>query len=111
MDQRKYERVQLTEDAGVHLAEPSGALVGTIRMLGLGGILLQTDKTFAVGERRDFLLVDEGEGIRRPVKIVALYSIPTGVGLRFEKLDEQTAVEIGVIIGKHNAARSAAGKK
>ena len=59
---------------------------------------------------RDFLLVDETEGIRRAVKTVALYSIPTGVGLRFEKLDEQTAVEIGVIIGKHNAARSAARK-
>ncbi len=111
MDQRKYERVKLTEDAGVMLTEPGGAKVGIVRMLGLGGILIQTDKSFAVGDRRDFLLVDETEGIRRPVKTVALYSIPTGVGFRFEKLDEQTAVEIGVIIGKHNAARSAAGKK
>ncbi|HYX70255.1 MAG TPA: PilZ domain-containing protein [Terriglobales bacterium] len=102
-DKRKYERVNLSEAAEVYATEEKGARLGLIRVLGLGGVLVDTQRKFAKGERATLAIVDDSEGIRRNVKVKALYTLPAGVGFEFEKLDEQSAVEIGVIIGKHKS--------
>jgi hypothetical protein len=49
--------------------------------------------------------VDESEGIHRHVKTVSCYKAPGGVGFHFHTLEPQAAVEVGVIIGKHHAAK------
>ncbi len=103
MDKRKYERVYLSASANIYVTDAAGEKIGFVRMLGLGGILIDTDKPIDRGDRQEIVLVDESEGIRRRIRTMALYAIPSGVGLKFERLDEQTAVEIGVIIGKHHA--------
>ncbi|HXZ26819.1 MAG TPA: PilZ domain-containing protein [Terriglobales bacterium] len=100
-DKRKYERVNLPEAANIYAAEEKGPRLGRIRVLGLGGLLVETQRKFAKGEKATLAIVDVSEGIHRKVKVRALYVLPAGVGFEFEKLDEQSAVEMGVIIGKH----------
>jgi hypothetical protein len=104
-DKRKYERVNISEAAQIYATEEKGARLGLIRVLGLGGLLVDTHRKFAKGEKTTLTIVDESEGIRRQVRVRALYTLPMGVGFEFEKLDEQSAVEIGVIIGKHKAGK------
>ncbi|HUK86885.1 MAG TPA: PilZ domain-containing protein [Terriglobales bacterium] len=100
-DKRKYERVNLPETAKIYVADEKGARLGAVRVLGLGGVLVATPRQFAKGEKVTLAIVDESEGIRRKLKVRALYTLPIGVGFEFGKLDEQSAVEMGVIIGKH----------
>lgn len=102
-DKRKYERVNIPEAAQIYATEEKGARLGLIRVLGLGGLLVNTQRKFAKGEKTTLTIVDESEGIRRQARVRALYTLPMGVGFEFEKLDEQSAVEIGVVIGKHKA--------
>ncbi len=104
-DKRKYERVNIPEAAQIYATEEKGARLGLVRVLGLGGLLVDTRRKFAKGEKTTLTIVDESEGIRRPLKVHALYTLPVGVGFEFEKLDEQSAVEIGVIIGKHKGGK------
>ncbi len=102
-DKRKYERVNISEAAGIYATEEKGARLGPIRILGLGGVLVDTKRKFNKGEKTTLAIVDESEGINRKLRVQALYTLPEGVGFQFEKLDEQSAVEMGVIIGKHKA--------
>jgi PilZ domain-containing protein len=104
-DKRKYERVNIPEAAQIYATDEKGARLGLVRVLGLGGVLIDTPRKFTQGEKITVLLVDDSEGIKRKMKVQALYSLPVGVGFQFEKLDEQSAVEIGVIIGKHKASK------
>ncbi len=104
-EKRKYERVNLPEAAQIYATDEKGARLGLVRVLGLGGVLLATQRKFSQGEKLTLQLVDDSEGIQRKLKVQALYSLPIGVGFQFEKLDEQSAVEIGVIIGKHKSSK------
>ena len=105
-NRRKYERVKLPESAGIYATDDRGKRVGTVRELGLGGMLVETTLTCREGDMLSLVLVDESEGIRRPVKTVSCYQVPNGVGFHFHTLDPQAAVEIGVIIGKHHSANA-----
>ena len=104
-DKRKYERVNLPEAAKIYATEEKGARLGAVRVLGLGGVLVDTKRAFAKGEKATLAIVDDSEGIHRKLKVRALYTLPIGVGFEFEKLDERSAVEIGVIIGKHKGGK------
>lgn len=104
-DQRKYERVNIPETANIYATDEKGARLGLIRVVGLGGLLIDTQRKFKQGEKITIAIVDESEGIKRKVKVEALYTLPIGVGFQFQKLDEQSAVEMGVIIGKHKGGK------
>ena len=104
-DKRKYERVNIPEAAQIYATDEKGARLGQVRVLGLGGVLIDTQRKFTQGEKLTLQLVDDSEGIQRQVKVQVLYTLPIGVGFEFQKLDEQSAVEIGVIIGKHKAGK------
>jgi hypothetical protein len=102
MDERRsFERINIPESAGVYAATPQGERLGTIVMLGRGGFLLASRGKFESGKGRDFVIVDQGQGVRTPVRAVARYTSNQGVGFEFEDLKSDAAVEIGVIIGKH----------
>lgn len=105
MEKRMYERVNLPEAAKIYATEEKGARLGPVRVLGLGGVLVDTKRKFNKGEKATLAIMDDSEGINRKVRVHALYTLPNGVGFEFEKLDEQAAVEIGVIIGKHKAGK------
>ncbi len=103
MDERRsFDRIQIPESAGVYAATPQGERLGGIVMLGRGGFLLATGQKFESGQAREFVLTDETQRVRTPVRAVARYTSSQGVGFEFEDLKADAAVEIGVIIGKHS---------
>ena len=104
-NRRKYERVKLPESAGVYATDDLGKRMGPVRELGLGGMLVDTQVTCHEGDMLSLVLVDESEGIHRHVKTISCYKAPGGVGFHFHTLEPQAAVEVGVILGKHHAAR------
>ena len=104
-NRRKYERVQIPESAGIYASDDGGKRMGPVRELGLGGMLVDTKLPCREGDMLSLVLVDESEGIRRQMKTVSCYKTAEGVGFHFHTLEPQAAVEVGVIIGKHQAAK------
>jgi hypothetical protein len=104
-DRRKYERVMIPESAGIYATDHQGKRLGPVRKLGLGGMLVDTTVTCHEGDMVSLILVDESESIHRPVKTISCYKAPGGVGFHFHTLEPQAAVEVGVIIGKHQSAK------
>jgi len=52
------------------------------------------------------LLVDDSEGIKRELNALVRYNREEGVGVEFDTLDPDSAVEVGVIIGKYYSAEA-----
>lgn len=104
-EKRKYERVKLPESAGIYATDDRGKRIGAVRELGLGGMLVDTKLACREGDMLSLVLVDESEGIRRHVKTISCYKTAGGVGFHFHTLEPQAVVEVGVIIGKHRAAK------
>lgn len=100
-DRRKFERITLPDSTKVFAHDGRGERLGRIRIIGRGGLLVETRQAISPGSRHELVLVDDTEGIKRPVPVVARYSSPQGIGFEFESLEPDAAVEIGVIIGKY----------
>ena len=100
-DRRKFERITLPESTRVFAHDAKGERLGRIRVIGRGGLLVETRQAITPGSHHELVLVDDTEGIKRPVPAVARYSSPQGIGFEFESLEPDAAVEIGVIIGKY----------
>src|SRR5512146_1055889 len=105
-ERRRFERVNLPESAKVYLADSQKRRLGPVLMIGRGGLLFKTDVPFETGTKVDLLLVDDTEGIKRELNGIVRYSREDGVGVEFEALDPDAAVEVGVIIGKYYSAES-----
>jgi hypothetical protein len=105
-DRRKFERITLPDSTKVFAHDARGERLGRIRVIGRGGLLVETRQVFAPGSHHELVLVDDTEGIKRPVSAVARYTSRQGIGFEFETLEPDTAVEIGVIIGKYYSATS-----
>jgi hypothetical protein len=100
-ERRRFERIAIPEGAGVYCEDRFGRRLGPVRMLGRGGLLLQTQEHFRDGSIQQLTLVDQTEDIRRPVRLIVRYTQAAGVGFEFVGLDPDVAVEIGVIIGRY----------
>jgi hypothetical protein len=105
-ERRRFERVTLPESAKVYLADAQKRRLGPVIMIGRGGLLFKSDLPFEPGSRVDLLLVDDTEGIRRELNGVVRYSREEGIGVEFESLEPDAAVEVGVIIGKYYSAET-----
>jgi hypothetical protein len=106
-DRRKFERVSIPESAKVYAEDRRGNVLGPVRVLGRGGLLVETKEHVREGSTQTLIIVDAAEGIRRPVQVVARYRCQHGVGFEFERLEPDAAVEIGVIIGKYYSTAEA----
>lgn len=105
IEKRKYERVTLPEDATAYLEDPTGKRLGTLRVIGQGGLFCECDpKFYRPGQVVLLRIVDPGEGIERNVNCEVRYTEDAGVGFAFDDLGPDSAVEIGVIIGKYYSA-------
>lgn len=104
---RKFERIMLPADAGVYVTDSAGNRIGFVRVLGGGGMFVETAEDFAEHSPHEFVLIDESEGIKREVTAVMRYRTEDGVAFEFRSLDVDAAVEIGIIIGKHYASQPA----
>ena len=100
-DRRKFERITLPDSTKVYAHDGHGERMGRVRVIGRGGLLIETQQVVQPGSRYEIGLVDDTEGIKRPVPAVARYTTPQGVGFEFESLEPDAEVEIGVIIGKY----------
>ncbi|ABF42447.1 type IV pilus assembly PilZ [Candidatus Koribacter versatilis Ellin345] len=103
-DRRKFERIALPDSTKVFAHDKQGERLGRVRVIGRGGLLIETRQAFDPGSHHELVLVDDTEGIKRPVPAVARYITPQGIGFEFETLEPDAAVEIGVIIGKYYSA-------
>lgn len=106
-EKRKYERVVLPAAAGAYLSDANGKKLGTLRVIGQGGLFCECDpKIYKPGQMVLLRIVDASEGIDRHVNCEVRYTEDTGVGFAFEDLGPDSAVEVGVIIGKYYSSEN-----
>jgi len=105
-ERRRFERVNLPDSSKVYIADTQKRRLGPVIMIGRGGLLFKTDFPFEAGSRVDLLLVDDSEGIKRELNALVRYNRGEGVGVEFDTLDPDSAVEVGVIIGKYYSAEA-----
>lgn len=104
-EKRKYERVTLPPDAEAYLEDANGRRLGLLRVIGQGGLFCECDpKIYRAGEMVQLRVVDPSEGIERNLSCEVRYTEDKGIGFAFDDLGPDSAVEIGVIIGKYYAA-------
>ncbi len=104
-ERRRFERISIPEEANIYCEDRLGKRMGPVRVLGRGGLLLQTSEHFREGSIQQLTLVDETTEIRRPVRMIVRSAGTQGVGFEFEALAPDAAVEIGIVIGKYYAAQ------
>jgi hypothetical protein len=101
-ERRYFDRIVIPATPNLCLEDDQGNRFGRIRMLGRGGLLLETNRRFPAGETLAFTIVGERDGVRRQVHAVQRYTNPEGdVGFEFQALEADAAVEIGVLIDKY----------
>jgi hypothetical protein len=94
--------------SNVEVRTDDNHLLGPVRMLGRGGLQVQSNRKFEVGEELMLLVIDESEQIRREVEVTVRNVAGSGlVGFEFLHLTPDAAVEVGVIIGKYYSAGQA----
>ena len=104
-ERRKFERLSIPQSSQVYVATPDGTRLGWLSVLGRGGFQLETDRPYRMQQTHAFVIVDESEDIRRPVRATVRSVVGSSVGLEFDDLDPDAAVEIGVIIGKYYSSQ------
>ncbi len=103
-EKRKYERVTLPREAAAFVEDANGKRLGALRVIGQGGLLCECDpKLYRPGQMVTLRIVDPTEGIERVLNCEVRYSEEKGIGFAFDDLGPDSAVEIGVIIGKYYA--------
>ena len=100
-ERRKHERVEINFAAQVYVADEKGKRVGVLRQIGRGGFMMEPEKEFKQGKKYKFQLLDRSENIKVAIKALVLYSDMRRTGLQFEDLNVDSAVDIGILIGKY----------
>lgn len=106
-ERRRFERVDVPFGAELHITDRKGKRLGVLRQLGRGGCALEPERAFKQGKRIKVVIVCEREFIRRELEVLVRYADGHRVGLEFEDLDADSAVDIGILIGKFYASESA----
>ncbi len=106
-ERRRFERVEVSYAAQVHITDRKGKKMGHLRQIGRGGFMVEPEKPVKVGRKYELMLVDKSENIRRNVTAIVRYSDSRFAGFEFIDLDADAAVEIGIIIGKYYASELA----
>ena len=106
VEKRKYERVSLPQQSSAYIEDGNGKRLGPLRVIGQGGLFCECNpKTYRAGEVVLLRIVDPSEGIERNLSCEVRYTEDKGIGFAFEDLGPDSAVEIGVIIGKYYSAQ------
>ena len=103
---RKHERVDITREAQVLVLDAAGGKTGVLRQLGRGGFMMEPEKSYSKdGATHQLTIHEPDEEIHVEVNARVLYADSRYVGFEFVDLDPDSAVEIGIIIGKHYETR------
>ena len=100
-NRRRYERIDVQYSAQVYVTDQKGKRLGILRQLARGGCMIEPEKDFKQGKKYNLVIVDGSENIKLNVKTIVRYADMRRVGMEFEDLDVDTAVEIGILIGKY----------
>ena len=100
-NRRRFERVDVTFSAQVQVTDEKGKSAGVLRQIGRGGFMLEPERDFKSGKKYKFHIVDRSENIKLAVKVVCRYADNRRAGFEFDSLDVDSAVEVGILIGKY----------
>ncbi len=105
-ERRKFERIEIAFSKQVLVLDGKGKKVGMLRQLGRGGFMMQPEKLYARDSKvHVFVIHEQEEDIQVRVSAKVRYSDPRCVGFEFVDLDVESAVEVGIIIGKYYEAQ------
>ncbi|SRR5260370_42468389 len=105
-ERRKFERINIAFSKQVLVLDKSGARAGFLRQLGRGGFLIQPEKLFPRDSKiHHFIIHEPLEDLKVHIKARVRYSDPRGIGFEFVDLDADTAIEVGMIMGKYYEAQ------
>jgi hypothetical protein len=100
-NRRKFERVDVNYSSQVYVTDDKGKRVGVLRQIGRGGFMLEPEREFKEGKKLKLTIVDRSENISLQVKAVVRYADMRRVGFEFDGLSVDSAVDIGILIGKY----------
>lgn len=101
-ERRRFERVDITHQAQVLVLDNKGQQAGVLRQLARGGFMMEPEKRYNdEGVLYTFTIHEPTEDIRVPVNAKLRFSDQQYVGFEFADLDPESAVAIGMIIGKY----------
>ncbi len=100
-ERRRFERVDIAFKAQVRVCDTKGRVLGTLRQIGRGGIMLEPERDFKKDKKYKLVISDESEKIRFQVNAVVRYASARHVGFEFQDLDAEAAVDVGILIGKY----------
>jgi PilZ domain len=101
-EKRRFERIDITPEAEILVLDKKGRRAGVLRQLARGGFAMEPDKSFSRdGKVHEFTIHEPGEDIRVDVSGRVRFAEPNLVGFEFVDLTADSAVEVGVIIGKY----------
>ncbi|HEY3769532.1 MAG TPA: PilZ domain-containing protein [Candidatus Angelobacter sp.] len=101
-ERRRFERVDITHQAQVLVLDNKGGHAGVLRQLARGGFMMEPEKKYNDdGTLYSFTIHEPTEDIRVRVNAKLRFADQQYAGFEFADLDAESAVAIGVIIGKY----------
>ncbi len=101
-ERRRFERVDITHDAQVMVLDTKDRKAGVLRQLARGGFMMEPEKTYSEDSKiYSFTIHEPSEDIRVRVNARLRFSDQQYAGFEFVDLDPESAVQLGLIIGKY----------
>ena len=101
-ERRRFERIDILPEAQIVVLDKKGRKAGILRQLARGGFAMEADKPHARDSKvYEFTIHEPTEDIRADINARVRFSEPNLVGFEFVDLTPDSAVEVGVIIGKY----------
>jgi PilZ domain-containing protein len=101
-EKRRFERIDIAPEAQVMVLDQKGRKAGVLRQLARGGFAMEPEKSYLKDNKvYEFTIHEPTEDIRVDVSARVRFAEPNLVGFEFIDLTPDSAVEVGVIIGKY----------
>jgi hypothetical protein len=101
-DKRRFERVNISREAGVMVYDVKGKKAGLLRQLARGGFMMEPEKDYSKDNKiYNFTIQEPKENIRVTFNARARSAGKDYAGFEFVDLDPAAAVNIGLIIGAY----------
>ena len=101
-EKRRFERIDIAPEAEIVVLDQKGRRAGLLRQLARGGFSMESDKAYPKDNKvYEFTIHEPSEDIRVEVSGRVRFAEPNLVGFEFVDLTPDSAVDVGVIIGKY----------
>jgi PilZ domain len=101
-EKRRFERIDIRAEAQIVVLDKKGRKAGLLRQLARGGFSIEADKSYPRDSKvHEFTIHEPSEDIRVDVSARVRFAEGNLIGFEFVDLTPDSAVEVGVIIGKY----------